>query len=276
MFRYTRWTPVREVLLWVVAAVVLSPFWILVVTALKPSDQVYTTNAAIPTTLDFSSFTAVLTADQNNVGRALINSVIVTAGSLVGLIVFGGLCAYVVTRSTRRWSSITFYLVLISILLPTQLATLPLYVGAKALHLTGTVWGLIILWTALLMPFAVFLYAGFFRNLSTDFEEAAAIDGASPTKTFYRVVLPLTGPATGTVAILSGLIVWNDFFNSLIFLSGTKAQTMPVTMYYYASASLTEWNKIFAIVILSMIPVLAFYVFAQKRFMQGYSGGVKG
>ena len=128
----------------------------------------------------------------------------------------------------------------------------------------------------MLMPFAVFLYAGFFRSLSTEYEEAAAIDGATPAQTFFRVVLPIMGPATGTVAILTGLIVWNDFFTSLLFLSGSDAQTIPVTMYYFVGGSVTEWNKIFAIVIISMVPILVFYVFAQKQFMQGYSGGVKG
>lgn len=276
MFRYTRATALRETLLWVVTAFALFPFWILIVTALKPTDQLYTTSAAVPTALDFSSFVAVLTDDRNNIGLALVNSILVTAIAIVGLVVLGALCAYVIARSTRAWSKLTFYLVLIAILLPTQLGTLPLYIGARSLHLTGTVWGVAIVWIGLLMPFAVFLYAGFFRSLSTEYEEAAAIDGASPAQTFFRVVLPLMGPATGTVAILTGLIVWNDFFTSLLFLSGSDAQTIPVAMYNFVGGSVTEWNKVFAIVILSMVPILVFYVFAQKQFMQGYSGGVKG
>lgn len=83
-------------------------------------------------------------------------------------------------------------------------------------------------------------------------------------------------PATGAVAILAGLIVWNDFFTPLIFLGGSNQQTLPVAMYYYIGSLVSQWNQIFAIVILSMIPILAYYLFAQKRFIQGFAGGLKG
>lgn len=277
MFRYTKLTALREALLWAGTALALFPFYLLVVNALKTGEEVQTTSAvALPASLNLSSFVDVLSSDRNNIGLALVNSLIVTVGALIGIIVLGALCAYVIARRTSRWSKVAFYLALIAILLPTQLGTLPLYMGARALGLTGSVWGIIILWIGLLLPFAIFLYSGFFRGLGTDYEEAAMIDGAGPTQVFFRVVLPLMGPATGTVAILSGMIVWNDFFNALIFLSGSDAQTIPVAMYSYVGSFVTEWNKVFAIVILSMVPILVLYVFAQKQFMQSYSGGVKG
>jgi raffinose/stachyose/melibiose transport system permease protein len=84
------------------------------------------------------------------------------------------------------------------------------------------------------------------------------------------------GPATGTVAIMTGLIVWNDFFISLIFLGGSPVQTLPVSMYYYVGSLVSQWNEIFAIVLISMIPILTFFLFAQKRFIQGFAGGLKG
>jgi raffinose/stachyose/melibiose transport system permease protein len=135
---------------------------------------------------------------------------------------------------------------------------------------------MILLWIGILIPLAVFLYASFFRGLTTEYEEAAVIDGASPTQAFFRVVLPLMAPATGTVAILAGLIVWNDFFNSLIFLGGSTTQTLPVAMYTYVGGLVSAWNKIFAVVIISMVPILLFYMFAQKKFIQGFAGGLKG
>ena len=277
MFKYTKVTALREVVLWLITTLVLFPFWILIVTALKSGDEVLSTSAAAPPTRPtLRAFVDTLTASRNNVAHALLNSLVITVGAVAGLVLLGSLTAYVIARRTGAWSRITFYAVLIAILLPTQLGTLPLYIGARHLGLTGHVGGVIVVWIGLLMPFAVFLYASFFRGLGTEYEEAAALDGATPTQTFFRVVLPLMAPVTGTVAILTGMIVWNDFFTSLIFLSGTGSQTIPVTMYYFVGSSITAWNDIFAIVILSMIPVLAFYVVAQKRFMQGYAGGVKG
>ncbi len=278
MFRYTKLTGLREFLFWIAALVFLLPFYFLVTTSLKSDREVITSSTlAPPTAPDFGNFLKVLTATGNsNVVMGLVNSIIITAGSIVLLVLLGSLTGYVIARSTRRWSRVVYYLFLVAIVLPTQLGTVPLYIGARALGLTGSAWGMIVLYTGMLLPLAIFLYAGFFRGLGTEYEEAATIDGASRTQIFFRIVLPLMSPATGTVAILAGLIVWNDFFTSLIFLGGSANQTLPVAMYYYIGSLVSAWNQIFAIVIVSMIPILAFYLFAQKRFIQGFAGGLKG
>ncbi len=278
MFRYTKATAVREVVTWIITLLMLLPMYILVVTALKTDEEALTSSAvAPPTAVDFGAFVEVLTSTgRNSIPMSILNSILITGGSIIGLVVLGSLAAYVIARRTRRWTTVTFYLVLIAIILPSQLGTVPLYIGARSLGLTGSAIGMILLWTGMLLPLSVFLYAGFFRGLSTEYEEAAVIDGATPTQAFFRVVLPLMSPATGTVAILCGLIVWNDFFNSLIFLGGSTMQTLPVAMYTYVGSLISAWNKIFAVVIISMIPILAFYMFAQKQFIQGYAGGLKG
>lgn len=278
MFRYTKFTAVREVLVWVVTLIGLLPLYILVATALKSDKEALSSSAvAPPTSIDFSAFVSVLTATgRNSIPVSILNSVIITGGAILGLVLFGSVAAYVIARRTRKWTTITYYLVLIAIILPAQLGTVPLYIGARSIGLTGNAFGMIVLWVGILMPLSVFLYASFFRGLSTEYEEAAVIDGASPVQAFFRVVLPLMAPATGTVAILAGLIVWNDFFNSLIFLGGSTTQTLPVAMYTYVGGLVSAWNKIFAVVIISMIPILLFYMFAQKRFIQGFAGGLKG
>jgi raffinose/stachyose/melibiose transport system permease protein len=277
MFRYTKATALREVIVWIAALLTLAPFYFLVSTALKPDAELLTTDtSAPPSRPTLQNFTAVLTKrGDNNILLGLGHSVLVTGLSILGLVAFGSLAAYVLARSTRRWGTVAFYLFLVAILLPTQLGLVPLYVGARHLGLVGSVWGIALIYIGTLMPLAVFLYSGFFRHLPRDYEEAAALDGAGPGRTFLRVVLPLMAPVTGTVAIMTGLIVWNDFFTALIFLGGSKSQTLPVSMYYYVGSLVSAWNKIFAIVIVSMVPILAFYLFAQKRFIQGFSGGIK-
>ncbi len=279
MFRYTRRTLVLEIVTIIAALLLLSPFWILVVGAFKTGDQILTTPAfAPPTAPTFDNFAQLLSpegASSGNIFLGLLSSAIITTGSIIGLIVLGSLAAYVLTRSTRRWSTRAYYLFMIAIVLPTQLGTLPLYIGARDLGLLGTPYGMILIYTGQLLPLAVFLYGGFFRRLPIEYEEAATIDGASRLQVFARVVFPLMSPATGTVAILAGLIVWNDFFTALIFLNGSGWSTLPVVMYNYVGSLVSQWNLIFAVVIISMVPILAFYVFAQKRFIQGYAGGLK-
>lgn len=278
MFRYTKLTAAREALLWLVTLISLLPLYILVVTALKTDEEALTTGPlSLPMAPNLNTFAEVLAVQgRSSILLAMLNSFIITASTIVLLVLFGSIASYVIARRTRGWTSLTYYLVLIAIVLPTQLGTVPLYIGARSIGLTGNIPGMVLLWTGLLMPFAVFLYSSFFRGLTTEYEEAATIDGATPTQTFFRVVLPLMAPATGTVAILAGLIVWNDFFNSLIFLGGSETQTLPVAMYSYVGGLVSAWNKIFAVVIISMIPILVFYILAQKRFIQGFAGGLKG
>lgn len=278
MFRYTRATLIREILTIVAAVCMLMPFYFLVSTSLKTSDQVLSSSTlSFPTSPTFDNYQQLLSGDASStILRGLFNSFVITLGSILGLIALGAPAAYVLARSTSRWSGRTYYLFVFAILLPTQLGIVPLYVEARNLHLTGSLWGMIIVYVGTLMPLSVFLYGGFFRRLPKDYEEAAALDGASPTAVFIHVIFPLMGPATGTVAILAGLIVWNDFFTALIFLNGSQYQTLPVTMYNYVGSLVSEWNIIFALVIISMVPILTLYFVMQKKFIQGYAGGIKG
>jgi raffinose/stachyose/melibiose transport system permease protein len=278
VFRYTKKTLVTEIVTIIGAVILLLPFWILLITSFKTGDEVLTTPAFAPSLHPtLANFTSLFSNEtgQGSVVTALLSSVLITAGSIFGLVVIGSLAAYVFARSTGRWSTRTYYLFVVAIILPTQLGTLPLYIGARKLELVGTPWGMVLIYTGMLLPLSVFLYAGFFRALPRDYEEAAAMDGATPFQVFRHVVFPLMAPATGTVAILAGLIVWNDFFTSLIFLNGSTFQTLPVMMYNFVGALVSQWNLIFALVIISMIPILTFYVFAQKRFIQGFAGGLK-
>src|SRR5271166_70715 len=271
MFRYTKRTLVLEIVTFLAALVLLAPFWILIVGAFKTGDQILTTSSfAPPTSPTLSNFTTLLSpsgSQSGNIWQGLLSSVLIALGSAA---------AYVLARRTRAWSTRAYYLFLRAIVLPTQLGTLPLYIGANRLGLVGNPWGMIVVYTGFLLPLSVFLYAGFYRNLPRDYEEAASIDGASRLKVFARVVFPLMSPATGSVAILAGLIVWNDFFSALIFLNGSRWQTLPVVMYNYVGSLVSQWNLIFAVVIISMVPILVFYVFTQKRFIQAYAGGLKG
>ena len=280
MFRYTKRTLVLEIVTIAAALALLAPFWILLAGAFKTGNQVLSTSSfAPPTHPTLSNFSTLLSpsgSQSGNIWQGLLSSVLITAGSIIALVTLGSLAAYVLARSTRSWSNRVYYLFLGAIVLPTQLGTLPLYIGAKHLGLVGNFWGMIVVYTGFLLPLSVFLYAGFYRRLPRDYEEAASIDGASRFKVFVRVVFPLMSPATGSVAILAGLIVWNDFFTALIFLNGSRWQTLPVVMYNFVGSLVSQWNLIFAVVLISMVPILVFYVFTQKRFIQAYAGGLKG
>jgi raffinose/stachyose/melibiose transport system permease protein len=276
--KYRTTTLIREIVLVIIGLIVLIPFWILLVTAFKsPLEAASSSAVAFPTAIDFSGFVQAVSGSGNrNVLVAMLNSVIITTGSVVLLILIGSVAAYTIARRPGRMGNAAYIGFVVGIILPFQLAMLPTYVALRSIGLLGSHLGMILLYTGLLMPLTVFLYTGFARVIPPDYEEAASIDGASKLRIFVSIVFPLLSPATGTVAIMTGLIVWNDFFTPLIFLSGSKATTLPVMMYSFVGENATQWNVIFAVVIVSMIPILTFYLFAQKKFIQGFAGGMKG
>jgi raffinose/stachyose/melibiose transport system permease protein len=277
MNRYSKLTLLREILVWIIAIIVLSPLYFLINIAIKTREEGINTPAYAPAvnpTLD--NFIFVLSSENSaTLYSGLFNSLMIAAIAVVGLISFGSLTAYVLGRKKSKVSALVYYLIAAGIIVPAQLGLVPIYIGAQALGLLGSPLGLGVIYIAMLMPLSVFLYAGFVRALPTEYEEAANIDGASRLRTFIQVVFPLLSPATGTVATMAGIIVWNDFFTPLIFLGGSDSPTLPVVIYSYVGEFNIEWNNIFSVLIVGMIPITVLYLIFQKKFIQGFSGGIK-
>ena len=273
MHRYTRRTFVREITLLGVAAIWWVPFYFLVIVSLKPDLEALTTPLTFPKEIEPDNFSTAW--NDASLGRALVNSLVITCGTVIALIALGSVCAYTIARRPGRMSTLLYVLFVLGIILPFQLGLVPTYVALRHLHLVGTYLGVIILYTGIWMPFAVFLYTGFVRAMPKEYEEASEVDGASNLRTFRKVVFPLLRPVTGTVAIFTGLIIWNDFFLALIFLGGTDNTPLPVAVYSFVGAFASRWNLIFAAVIVSLLPILLFFLFAQRQLIKGFSGGIK-
>jgi raffinose/stachyose/melibiose transport system permease protein len=277
MFSYTRRSFVREALLIVLAAVWWLPFYILGVNSLGPASSVGGTGLVLPDDPGFDSYAQAWEGNGNGtLGGALLNSAVIAVGSVVFLVVIGSVAAYVLARRGGRLSGALYGLFVLGIILPYQLGVVPLYAAFRNFGLVGNYAGMILLYTGILMPFSVFLYAGFIRALPRDYEEAASVDGASPARTFLRIVFPLLRPITATVAILTGLIVWNDFFTQLVFVGGSRYETLPVAVYSAVGAYATQWSVVFAAVVIAVIPILIVYFFAQQHLIRGFTGGTKG
>jgi len=270
---YTKRTLLREVLLGLLAALWWVPFYVLVSTSLKTAGETYGNALALPGHPTGDSYAQAW--GQGDLGHALLSSCIITVGTVVVLILLAPPAAYVIARRGGRLGSLFYVLSLIGIILPFQLAVVPLYSALNAVGLVGSYAGMILLYVALLLPLAVFLYTGFIRALPRDYEEAASVDGASQYTVLRRIVLPLLGPITATVGILAAIIIWNDFFVQLIFVGGTQYQTLPVAIYSFVGQYASQWNVVFAAIAISILPVLVFYIIAQKQLIRGFTGGVK-
>jgi raffinose/stachyose/melibiose transport system permease protein len=267
----------RELVLLALAVAFCVPFYILFVLSVKPSLELFTSPLTFPTHPEFANYRAAW--DQSSrvsMGQALVNSLIITIGTVICLIVIGSLCAYTIARRRSALSTSLYFLFVLGIVIPFQLGIVPLYVAFRHLGLVGSYLGMILLWVGIATPVSVFLYTGFIRALPPDYEEAARVDGASTLRTFVRVVFPLLRPVTATVAILTGLFVWNDFFVSLIFLSGSDRQTLPVQIYSFVGEYATQWNLVFAAIVIALVPVMLFFIVAQRQLVRGFSGGIRG
>ncbi|GAA5072793.1 raffinose/stachyose/melibiose transport system permease protein [Thermocatellispora tengchongensis] len=273
MSRYTRKTLLLEILMIAVGLAFAFPIYVLVNLSVRRAGD--TSSPIAPTT----SPTLANYADAWNaagLAGALGNSIAVTAISLVVIILVSSLAAYPLARATARWSRWAFLLFALGLLLPAQLALIPLYQSVRDLGLLGTVWSLVLFYCGLQVPFSVFLYAGFLRAIPAQYEEAAAIDGCGPVRTFFSVVFPLLRPVTGTVAILNAIFIWNDFLTPLLYLSGSPQQTIPVAVFQFVGQYVADWQLVFAGLVISVVPILLVYFLMQKRIIQGFAGGLKG
>jgi raffinose/stachyose/melibiose transport system permease protein len=273
MNRYTRRTFVLELVMIAVAVVFAFPVYVLVNLALRaPSDESSPLRPTTAPTLD--NFTQAW--QEGGLGGALINSVLVTVGSVLIVLAVSSLAAYPLARSTAHWSRGMFLLVMLGLILPFQLAALPLYQTMRDLGLLGSVWSLILFYSGLQVPFTTFLYVGFLRALPRDFEDAALIDGCTSLAAFRYVVFPMLKPITVTALVLNAVSVWNDFFTPLLYLSGSSQQTMPVALAGFVGQFVSDWNLIFAALLISIVPVLAVYFALQRSIISGFAGGLKG
>ncbi|MDR1426510.1 MAG: carbohydrate ABC transporter permease [Bifidobacteriaceae bacterium] len=275
--RYTWRTFGHELVMLVLAAGFCLPLYILISVALKPNDQLFTKPWEFPAQPDWGNFSEAWGERTDpTLTQSLLSSAIITISAVVILIVTGSLCSYVLARRPGRLSNLLYVLFLLGIIVPFQLCIVPLYVGFRTAGITGTYLSMIILWVGVFMPLTVFLYTGFVRQLPRDYEESARVDGAGIFRIFFRVVFPLLRPVTGTVAIMTGLFIWNDFFASLVFLGGTQNATIPVAIYSFVGEYLTKWNLVFAVVIIALAPLVIFFVLAQKQMIRGFAGGIRG
>lgn len=252
----------------------LFPFYIMLTQSLKtPRDSVLSPLTP-PTSVFLDNFADAWAGAK--LGDALVTSSIVSAGSLVLLVACGTAAAYTLARRTGRLPRWVFLLILLALAVPFQLGIIPLYSLAREAHLLGSEVGLIVYYVGLQMPFTVFVYTAFLMATPREFEEAAEIDGASSWQVLRHIVLPELTPATATVVLLNLVYIWNDLFVPLLFLSGSGKATLPVGIFSFVGLYSSQWNLVFAGLLIAMVPVLICFIIFQRRVIEGFSAGMKG
>ncbi|WP_232664879.1 carbohydrate ABC transporter permease [Pseudonocardia sp. TRM90224] len=266
-------TVLRPLVALVVSAVFFVPLYFVLVNVFKPGPEIASNPAAFPLPPTLDNIVALLTRSDRLFWASLVNSVLVTALSVVVLIVFSAMLGHYVARSRSGWVRWLTLVLLSGLMIPPQVILLPITRVLRLFDLMATMQGLILFNVGYYVPFGVFVFTGFLRQVPRELEEAAAIDGASRMQIFWKIVFPLLRPASASVMIFLGVWIWNDFLNPLIILGPGKGTTITTGIYRAIGQYQADFGQVFALMFMATLPVLIFYLLLQKDFVKGLTGG---
>ena len=252
--------------------VVVAPLYVAVVTASKPTEEAHSVSANLPSRFALWENISTVVVEGNAI-RGLLNSLLITVPSILTLLIFGAMAAWVFARGRGPTSRVLYFIAISGVMLPPAIVVTLRVVDL--LGLTGLPVALILFYAGTLMSISIFLMTGFVKGIPVAIEEAARIDGASTLRVFWSIILPSLRPVLLTTGVILSLLVWNDFLTPFFLLPNTQDQTLPLGLYQFASANQysLNWNLIFTQVLLVSLPLLILFIVAQKRIVGGLLGG---
>ncbi len=258
-----------------VTVIYLLPVGYMLLTSVKSSLEIAVNPLGLPHTLNFENYIDVF--NRMNYLRAVLNTVFITAVSSIGIVLVSALAAYPLARVQTRWSSAVYQYFSFGLMIPSFVVIIPLYSLMRSVGLLNTYAGLILIYIAFNIPFAVFFFTSFIRSLPKELEEAGLIDGCTPITVFWYIVLPLLRPVIGTVTMFITLSIWNDFLLPLVFLFDANSRTIMVNVYSFLGYYGFNPTTLFPAAVLGSLPLLIFFFFLQRQIIAGITAGsVKG
>ncbi|MDO5663026.1 MAG: carbohydrate ABC transporter permease [Brachybacterium sp.] len=257
--------------LFVAAALTLGPVWWTFTTSLRPAAESFSLPPSFfPTSPDFSSYREVF--QQLRMPLLVLNSALVTGVIAVGQMMTAAMAGYVFARMRFRGSNLLFAVVLSTMMVPVQVTIVPVFMIIRGMGLSDTLLALIL--PAIPTAFGTFLMRQYFLGLPLELGEAAAIDGASPWRTFFAVYAPLAFPGMAIVGVLAFNFHWNEFFRPLIFMISEENYTLPLGLVtLQGNLGTGSISVVLAGVILSMIPAVVVFLFGQRPLREGLTAG---
>ena len=260
----------------VVGIVYVVPFMFILLNAAKTSAEAGLFQFSAPSQFRLvENIQEVLAFGDNRMFLALWNSTILTVGSVALIVILSALVAYVMQRRRDRLASIVGSIMLAGLIIPPSVV--PTIFLLQRIGLYKTLFGLIMVEVSLTMPFAILIFRTFMGSIPAEIDEAAIMDGASPLRVFFSVILPLLRPAVVTVVVVASVAVYNDFTGPLYFLPGKQNVTAQLTLFSYISQFSSQWNLLFADVVVITIPPLIMFMLFQRQLVSGLTAGaIKG
>lgn len=262
----------QTVLAILLALIFLSPLYILVVNSFKTQKGIFSNVLSLPSRAYFTLNNYVEAWKQLDFLKSLWNSLYISVSATVLIILFTSMAAWVLVRHKSALSNIIFYIFALSMLIPFQCVMLPLVqIMGKIGFLNPA--GLIFMYLGFGSSLSIVMYHGFIKNIPLELEEAATIDGATPFRVFWHIVFPLLKSTTVTIAVLNLMWIWNDFLLPQLVINKPAWQTIPLKTFYFFGQYSKRWDLATAGLLLGMIPIVIFYLFAQKYIVKGVTDG---
>lgn len=258
----------------VVVAITLVPLLFVALGGFRTTAQINSSPAGLPHPWVWTNYSDILTS--SDFWRFLGNSALIAAVATSLAVVLGAMAAFALSRYTFAGREAIYTLFTIGLLLPLSAASLPLYLVLRQLGLLENPFGVAIPEAAFSLPITIVILRPFMRAVPGEIEDAAVVDGATRLGFFWRILVPLSGPALSTVAILAFVTSWNAYMFPLLVFSDPQHYTLPLGVANFQSQYSADTARVLAFTALSMVPALAFFLVAQRRIVGGLTGSIKG
>lgn len=261
----------RHFVLCAASLAVLVPIAYVFIASLKTIPEIFANPYGLPEEWEWQNY--VRAWREARIFVTLTNSVIVTSVSVIVSTLLAAMIAYGLSRKERPLAMILYTLFVSGMLVPVQMVILPLFVLLREIGVLGTLFALILPYTAMGLPLGVLILTPLIATMPRDLGDAARIDGANEWQIFTRIVLPMLRPGLASVVILNGVWMWNEFFMPLVLALNPSTQTLPVGIMSFVGTYSTEWGLIFASVVIATAPVVIVYIAMSRQFIAGLSAG---
>ncbi len=256
--------------------IMIIPIYYLLVTTFKSPAEAAASPLGLPVRFTFDNYSKAIAA--MNYLQSFRNNLIIAAASVVLLLVFSSMSAYVIARSKQKVFKIMSGVFMVGLIIPFQISIIPLYKMLAAVHIMNTHFAVILVDVFCInLPLSIFLIRGFINTVPVELEEAAFIDGSGTFQCYWRIIFPLLKPILATVAILDTLTIWNDFMTPLLLLQSSEKQVLLQQVYRNVGPFSTDWTSFFPMLVMATLPLVIFYLIMQKQIIEGVvAGAVKG
>lgn len=275
-------TVALEVLSAVLFLVFLFPFFLVLINSAKGSFEITQYPMSLPTDWMniFKNAAAIWTSVNLHYPSSFLSSIIITASSLVLLNLLSAQAAWVLVRTKTRTSAAIFLVFIAAMVIPFQIVMFPLLTwfrqiaAVTGIRLLRSYTGILLAYLGFGLSMSIFMFHGFIKSIPLELEEAATIDGCRRHEVFYRIIFPILKPIHATVLVLNGIWIWNDFLLPLLVLGkGNAVMTIPLAVANFAGAYVKQWDLILTAILMAMVPIIIFFLAAQKFIIKGMVAG---